>query len=147
MSRVNRLPAMWTRLNQFGQEWNRTLQDWAAGAGQQLGLAATFPLVNVWEDPNAFHVEAELPGLSREQLSLEVAHRNQVTISGERKVPEQEGMWHRRERVTGRFERVLTFPVPIDAEKVEAKLENGVLQLTLPKAEEARPRKITVNAG
>src|SRR5581483_7565668 len=103
--------------------------------------------VNVWEDADSFHLEAELPGMTREQLQISVAHRNQLTIQGERPGYEVEkGRWHRRERGFGRFQRVLKLPTAVDADKVEAKLENGLLQLTLPKAEEAKPRRIAVKA-
>ena len=71
----------------------------------------------------------------------------QVTISGDHKGAAGDASWHRRERPVGKFERVLTFPAPLDADKVEARLENGVLHLTLPKAEEARPRPIQVTGG
>jgi len=147
MSRVNRLPGLWGQVNDFGREMDRVLERWAVDASRQLGLNQSFPQVNVWEEENAFHVEAELPGLTQDQLQVVVAHRTQVTLSGERKPGEHEGNWHRRERLVGRFERTLTFPAPIDADKVEARLENGVLHLTLPKAEEARPRKISVTAS
>jgi HSP20 family protein len=99
----------------------------------------------VWEDESAFHVEAELPGLTREQFQVTVAHRNEVTIQGERAEDESlKGTWQRRERGFGRFQRVLTLSAPVEADKVEARLEYGVLRLTLPKAEEARPRRIAV---
>jgi HSP20 family protein len=146
MTGGNRLSAFLNQFNDFGREFDRVLERWAGEAGRQFAGTAAFPLVNVREENEAFHVEAELPGLAQDQLNVEVSHRTQVTISGELKPVGQEGQWHRKERPSGRFERTLTFPAPIDAEKVEARLENGVLHLTLPKAEEARPRKITVTA-
>jgi HSP20 family protein len=145
MSRLSRLPAFFDQFNAFGREMDRVLERWARGAGG-LGLSESFPLVNVWEAPDAYHVEAELPGVRQEDLDIQVSNRKQVTLSGERKADLPEGTWHRRERGTGKFSRALTFPAPIDAEKVEARLENGVLHLTLPKAEEARPRRIAVKA-
>jgi HSP20 family protein len=145
MTGVNRLPDLMNRLL-LGREMNDYLGQWLGETGRRLGLNA-YPAVNVWEDTDAFHVEAELPGLKREDLQITVAHRTQVTIAGEHKAAPGEFSWHRRERLVGKFERVLTFPAPLDADKVEAKLENGVLHLTLPKAAEARPRRIQVNAG
>jgi HSP20 family protein len=104
------------------------------------------PAVNVWETPEAFHVEVEVPGFTQENLQVQVAHKTHLTIQGERPAEEPEGgRWHRRERVSGRFTRALELPAAVDADKVEAKLENGVLKLTLPKAEEAKPRRITVS--
>lgn len=114
---------------------------------RQLALGAPYPPLNVWEEGDAFYIEAEVPGLAQEQLHVEVTHRNQVTISGERPAGERENRWHRRERGFGSFRRMIRIPAPVDADKVEAKLEDGVLTLTLPKAEEARPRRITVKAA
>ncbi len=76
-----------------------------------------------------------------------MTNRNQLTLQGER-LPEEpnNGRWHRRERGFGRFRRLLELPLPVDADKVEATLEDGLLHLTLPKAEEARPRRIAVKA-
>jgi HSP20 family protein len=112
------------------------------------GVALTaFPPVNVWEDSDAVHIEAELPGLTHEQLQVSVTNRNQLTLQGER-VPDEagKGRWHRRERGFGRFQRVLQLPAPVDADKIEAKFDNGLLHVVLPKAEEAKPRRIAVKA-
>lgn len=85
--------------------------------------------------------------MTQEQVQISVTQRNQVSITGERAADEStNGRWHRRERTTGRFQRLVKLPAPVDAEKVEAKLENGVLEVTLPKAEEAKPRRIVVKA-
>jgi HSP20 family protein len=147
MSNVQRLPALWSGLNRLSGEVDRLFERWGPEVvTRHLGLGA-FPPVNVWEDENAFDVEAELPGLKQEQLHISVANRTELTIQGERSADERlKGTWHRRERGFGKFQRALTLPVPVDPDKVEARLENGVLHLTLPKAEEARPRRITVKA-
>jgi len=146
MRNLNRLPELFDQFNAFGREMDRVLAHWARKGGREPGLSPAFPLVNVREEGDVFHVEAELPGVTLETLNVQVSNGNQVTISGERKVEAPEGNWHRRERGTGKFSRVLTFPVPLAADKVEAKLELGVLNLTLPRAEEAKPRRITVKA-
>lgn len=114
---------------------------------RHLALGAPYPPLNAWEDNDAFYVEAEVPGLTQEQLHIEVTHRNQVTVSGDRPAGERDNRWHRRERGFGSFRRVIKVPAPVDADKVEAKLEDGVLTLVLPKAEEARPRRIAVKAA
>lgn len=139
------IPNLWASFDRLHGEMDRLLEGW--GMDVTRGLSPAFPPVNVWEDQDAFHLEAELPGLTREQLQIAVTQRNQLTLQGERQAQEPEnGRWHRRERGFGHFQRVLKFPLPIDADKVEAKLENGMLLLTLPKAEEAKPRKIAVKA-
>jgi HSP20 family protein len=103
--------------------------------------------LNVWEEKDNVLVEAELPGLDLKDLEIYVTGGNQLTIKGQRKpnVPEK-GVWHRQERQFGTFSRSLTLPFPVDAEKVDAKLENGVLQVRLAKHESAKPRKIPVKA-
>jgi HSP20 family protein len=147
MMNARLLPTFWTRLNRLHGEVDRLLDRFGFDLPRSLPLAPTYPLVNVWEDADAFRVEAELPGLKQEDVQVAVTNRKQVTIQGERKPDEApQGTWHRRERGFGRFQRSFTLPAAIDADKVEAKLEQGVLKLTLPKAEEAKPRKIAVKA-
>lgn len=106
--------------------------------------ARAFPAVNVVEDADNFHVEAELPGFSIEDLDISLTD-NQLTISGERRVHIPEGSEVlRRERPTGKFTRVLRVAVDVDAQKVAAKLKDGILTVTLPKVEAVKPRKISV---
>jgi len=108
---------------------------------------AAAPALNVWEDETAFYVEADLPDVPADKLDITVKEGSRLTLSGERKPAEPvNAVWHRQERFAGPFSRELTLPVPVDADKVEAKFENGVLKLTLPKSEAARPRKIVVKA-
>jgi HSP20 family protein len=92
-------------------------------------------------------VEAELPGLDLKDLEIFVTGGTQLTLKGERKpqAPEK-ALWHRQERGFGAFNRTITLPFAVDAEKVEAKFENGVLLVKLAKHESARPRKIQVKA-
>ena len=120
-------------------------------AGRRYGAA--YPALNVWEeaDGNVAHVEAELPGMSIDDLDVSVLG-NEVTIAGERHIGEQpatdeqaksDGItWHRRERGQGKFSRTLTLPWEIDAERVEAHFRDGILDVTLPKAESAKPKKV-----
>lgn len=129
------LPSLW-------ESFDRLFE----GLPARLSLGEPNPPLNVWEESDAFFVEAEVPGLTREQLNIEVTHRDRVTLSAERAAAEGECRWHRRERGFGAFQRTIKLPAPVDADKVEARLEDGVLTLTLPKAEEARPRRIAVKA-
>jgi HSP20 family protein len=106
-----------------------------------------FPAINVWEGGDCLYAEVELPGVTQDGLEITVVG-TELTIKGRR--PPLEGKnpsYHRQERGVGEFTRVLTLPVEIDADKVEAGLKDGVLTLTLPKAEVARPRKISVKAN
>lgn len=138
------LPNLWASFDQLHGEMDRLLEGWGVDL-PQLALTTQYPPVNVREDGDAFHVEAELPGLTEDDLHIAVTHRNQLTLQGERRVNEAvKGRWHRRERGFGRFQRVLVLPAAVEAERVEARIDNGVLCVTLPKAEEAKPRKIVV---
>jgi HSP20 family protein len=104
----------------------------------------TFPAVNVWEEGDDLYAEAEVPGLTGEDLSISVVGR-ELTISGERKDRGDETTYHRRERGTGAFTRIIRLPFDVDSSRVQANLRDGVLQITLPKSEAAKPRKIQVN--
>lgn len=108
--------------------------------------ARTFPALNIWEEGDHLFAEAELPGLGMEDIELFVVG-SELTIKGQRKpMAEENANYHRRERGVGEFCRTVTLPVEIDADKVEATLKNGVLTVKLPKAEAARPRKISVRS-
>ena len=145
MSRFELGPSLWNQVQQFQNEMNRVFDRWSHGhSWSSLGA---FPAVNVWEEGDQVFVEAELPGLDLKDLEIFVTGGRQLTIKGERKpiVPEQ-GVWHRQERSYGSFIRSLTLPMAVDAEKVDARFENGVLKVTLAKHESAKPRKIAVKA-
>lgn len=135
-------------LNQLQREMNRLFDGYGLRLnGGTAPRAATFPALNVWEDGDALYAEAELPGVKQDDLEV-YAVGNELTIKGSRKPREGESLsFHRRERGTGEFTRVITLPVDIAAEKVAAGLKDGVLTVTLPKAEEMKPRKITVKAS
>jgi len=114
---------------------------WAPN-GQQLAVP-----VDHWETKDAYHLRADLPGLSPDDIEINVTP-DTVTISGETKAGTDvtnEG-WLRQERLFGKFKRSFTVPMQIDPSKVEAKFTNGVLELVLPKAENVKPRTIKINA-
>jgi HSP20 family protein len=104
-----------------------------------------FPALNLSEDAHNYYVRAELPGMDAGELDIQATGKK-LSISGERKiVPEAEGTrYHRREREAGKFSRVLSLPGDIAATKIEAKLSNGILTIKIPKAEETKPRQITI---
>jgi HSP20 family protein len=133
---------MWRPLQNLQQEVNRIFERWTGPTGR---LPGGYPAVNVWEDGDQIFVEAEMPGIKHEDLEILVTGENQVTIKGERQVSAPEkGMWHRQERGAGSFSRTLTLPFEVDRDRVEARLENGVLTVTLAKHVSAKPRKISV---
>jgi len=103
-----------------------------------------FPAVNLWEDGEFVYAEAEIPGVSMNDVEINVVG-NELSIKGRRNCRCDENVtFHRQERGVGEFSRFLTLPVAIDADKVEAVLKNGVLTIKLPKAEAAKPRRIEV---
>lgn len=113
------------------------------------GLSSrSYPLIRVSDDGDSLQVEALAPGLDPKSVKVTVV-RNQLTVEGE-KTATSEGkdakqVFHRNERATGHFVRTLTLPVEIDADNVKARYENGLLSITLPRSEAARPRQISVN--
>lgn len=108
---------------------------------------AARPAVNVWETDDAVHVELETPGVKSDQADVSVVG-NELTIKIERPVIEEEHVTvHRRERPAGSFIRVLRMPVDVDADRVEARMHHGVLNIRLSKVEAARPRKIQVETA
>ena len=105
-----------------------------------------FPAVNLWEEGERLFAEFELPGMSMQDLQLELTG-NELSLRGERRTEAGDGQtYHRRERGTGRFARVLRLPFEVDARGVVATLEHGVLLVELPKSEAARPRRIEVKS-
>lgn len=105
----------------------------------------SYPAVNIYGNEEELVVLAELPGVVKEDINLTVQADN-LTIEGNRKIEEKEGIvYHRRERGNGKFIRTFRLPYEIENEKVTAKYQNGVLEVKLPRAETAKPRKITVN--
>lgn len=104
-----------------------------------------FPLVNVWTSESGAIVRAEVPGIAPEDVDISLVH-DTLTIRGSRKPEElKEGETrHRYERGYGQFTRSLQLPFGVEADQVEAKFANGVLQITLPRAEAEKPRRISV---
>jgi HSP20 family protein len=135
--------SVWNQLQALQSEMNRVFDRWGTDGGRALAVA--YPPVNLWEDADSLYIETELPGLSQKDLALYVTGGNQFTIKGERKEESPgKGVWHRQERPVGSFTRVLTLPYEVDRDKVDARFENGVLQVKLAKHESAKPRRIVV---
>ncbi len=106
-----------------------------------------FPLMDLKEEENHYILETEIPGLSKDEISIEVKNNKYVEIKGEKiehEVEEEEGEYIHKERSKTSFYRSLYLPSEIDSEKVEAMSENGVLKITFPKKETEPPKKIEV---
>jgi HSP20 family protein len=104
------------------------------------------PDVDIEETDDAWIVEAEVPGVNREDVNVEVRD-SELMITGEIKERERAGVLRRRTRRVGRFEYRVTLPGDADPDRIEATLDDGILTLRVPKPEQARPRRIEVRPG
>lgn len=142
-------PAFENPFNDFDQVRREMLRllDSVAGDTQGEAGAGVFPPINVSQDQDNYFLRAELPGIRADELSIS-ALKNRLTISGKREIPGEQGRvsYHRKERAEGAFNRTLALPTEIDSTRVEARYADGILSLTLPKAEEAKPRQITIKS-
>ena len=104
-----------------------------------------YPPFNIWRGEEGVLVTAQVPGVSLNDLDLSV-HLNSLTIKGVRhsEIPPTEVNMHRRERVAGPFARTITLPYSVDAERVRASVDNGILRIELPRPETDKPRKIQI---
>lgn len=136
--------------NPFGQlrhEVERLFGDFSRQtplAGWVPGMQ--YPAVNVWETEHDVFVEAEIPGVKESDLEIFVVGE-ELTIKGKRFDAPEGTAFHRQERGVGPFARVVRLPVEVDADKVDARLREGILEIRLPKTATARPRKIHVNVA
>ena len=131
----NRLDQM---LDSFlGDSWSQVGHEWSGWA----------PQVDVEETPDAFKFHADLPGLNKKEISISVEN-HRLTIKGERKTEaeEKKSSFHRVERTYGAFCRSFQLPASVRSEEVEASYKDGVLEITVPKAEELKPRTIEIKS-
>jgi HSP20 family protein len=128
------------------REMSRLFDSLSGVAG--ASYAGVFPPINVAETGETLMLRAELPGIKPDKLDITVED-NTLTIAGEREIERESEKvsFHRREREWGTFRRSFSMPVRVDADGVKARYVNGILTVELPKAAEARPKQITVQAG
>jgi HSP20 family protein len=135
--------ARWDPLDEISR-LNQQLQDYLGRWSSLPSLLEGFtPLADVEETDEAYVVEVELPGVKRDDVSVEVAGRR-VTVSGERKERQRTGILRRQSRTVGRFHYEVVLPSEVDEGAIEASLDEGVLTVRVPKAEAERPRRIAV---
>lgn len=121
---------------------NATRSDWF---GTRTSGRGTFPPVNVFSEGEDYVIVAELPGVKKEDLKVEVK-ADTVRIQGKKAVENGDGVSvHRRERTEGEFDRTLSFPAQLDAAKATADYRDGVLTLKLPRAESEKPRSVAIH--
>jgi HSP20 family protein len=111
-------------------------------------LSGWTPALDMYEDKDNVYVRAELPGMKKEDINVSL-HNGSLSISGERKDQDEfkDAEVYRSERFVGRFQRTLTLPTPVAADKIKAHYQDGILSVTLPKAEEAKPKQINVSVN
>jgi HSP20 family protein len=131
-------------LEQLQEQTARLLEN--AWAGEGLSGVTWAPPVDIEETEDAWVLEAELPGVKRDDVTVEL-RGNELEISGEIKERERVGILRRRTRRVGNFEFRVVLPGDVDASNVEAKLDDGVLRVRIPKPEKARSRRIEVGSG
>jgi HSP20 family protein len=128
------------------EEMNRLHDHFLSGRG--LSKRAFQVAVDIREEDDAFYVDAEVPGMSAEDVKVDV-EKNVLTLSGERKVEKEEieDTYRRVERQYGSFTRSFTLPETVDTENISADLKEGVLALRLPKKNAPTPRSISVKSN
>ena len=133
-------------LERMSRQMDRLTQSLTGRPGLGWRPARVFPAINLTEDTDNYYVRAELPGIKADELDIQAVGRN-LTISGVRTIAsEGENVrYHRREREAGKFSRIIDLPGDINTNKVDAKLVNGLLMVTIAKADAAKPRQITIN--
>ena len=136
-------------LASFQHEMNRVFNDFFRGGNSEeagSGLGAWTPPVDIYETDDALVIKAELPGVAKDDVSVDV-HQNTLTLRGQRKheADVKQDKYHRVERAYGTFQRSFVLPTVVDQEKVQATFKDGVLELHLPKSEAAKPKRIAIN--
>jgi HSP20 family protein len=127
---------------------NRLFEQTLSRSRAEEGISASTwaPAVDIYETPETIVMKADLPGLTREDIEIEIRD-NTLTVKGERRFAKdvQQENYLRIERAYGPFERSFTLPTGVRQEQIRASFRDGVLELLLPKAEEAKPKKIAID--
>lgn len=124
---------------------NQLFDESYAAPREDVALKAWTPAVDVYEDENSFLIKLELPEVNKDDVKVSL-NENTLSISGERRVENEQKRenYHRVERSYGQFYRSFTLPPNVDAAAINAQFKDGMLRLTLPKKEEAKPKQIDV---
>lgn len=135
-------PSIFREMERMQEEMNRLFNYYSPSRYKR---APSYPALNLWADEESVIVRAELPGIAPDDLDISVDNGD-LTLSGRRERDElpEDTTYHRQERNYGSFTRTIRLPYKIEADDVEATMKNGVLTLTLPRAEEDKPKKIDI---
>lgn len=135
-------------LTHMQEEMNRYFDDFFGENRRGLAEGAWLPAVDVSETESQLVVRAELPGMSQDEIEINL-QENVLTLKGEKKqeIKEEKENYHRIERSYGSFSRSLTLSSGVTADNINATFKDGVLEIVLPKTEEAKPKKIAITSG
>jgi HSP20 family protein len=129
------------------EEMNRLFDTSLRRFGSRAAEGAFLPACDMVEEKDHLLVRMDLPGLRKEDVNVSL-QEGVLTVKGERKIEDaKDANYYLRERVAGSFTRVIELPVAVNAGKIDARFRDGVLEITLPKAEEAKPKQIEVKVG
>lgn len=136
------VPDIWSQMDRLSREMDQLF-----GRTRGTAQVGVYPALNLYDDGESIVVRAEVPGMDPQELEINATGRA-LTIAGERKRPavDEQASAHRRERGYGKFRRAISLPQEIDPDKVQASYKLGVLEVIMPKAEAAKPRKIEVTS-
>lgn len=142
MYRRFRQPSIWQEMDQLQREMNRLFS--ATSTGRVIN-SPNYPAINIWTNEDGQIISAEMPGVQPDDIDIDVTG-DALSISGVRNPDDvaKEARYHRRERNYGAFSRTIQLPFMVDTNKVEANFLNGILLITLPRAEADKPKKITI---
>jgi HSP20 family protein len=145
---LNQWPTL-GRLTDIREELDRLFDSpWTELARTSQLLSGWTPALDLHEDKDNFMVKVELPGMKKEDIDISL-HDGSLSISGERKSEEKfaDAEVYRSERFVGRFQRTIALPSAVANDQVKAQYKDGILTVTLPKTEEAKPKQISVQEG
>ena len=140
-----RMPTIWREMDQLQREMNRLM---GYSYGKRPLSPLSFPAINIWTNEDEMILSAELPGLKAEDIDLNIT-ADGLVLTGERSPAQVEegARYHRRERSHGKFSRSIQLPFMVDPGKAKAVFKNGILEISLVRAEADKPKKIAVKAG
>jgi len=145
MYRRYSIPSVWREMDRLQREMNRFYEH---PYPSRFRPAPAYPALNAWTNEEGLLITAEVPGVSSKDIDISVVG-DTLTLSGVREPEElKEGAgYHRQERGYGNYTRSLQLPFSVNVNKVEATFKNGILSIVLPRAEEDKPKKITIKAS
>ena len=144
MYRSFRIPSIWREMDRLQRDMNRLFNSYSPS---RLRSAPGYPAINIWANEEGLVVSAEMPGVQIDDINVSV-YGNTMTISGVRKSDElpEGARYHRKERGFGDFSRSIQLPLSVNSEQTAASFKDGVLSITLPRAEADKPKKIAIQS-